>query len=64
MLMFPLRVKLSTGVQFVYVLKGRQEDRTFHNSSTGHLRDRCSPALLRRSLMFVLDMYMYKCLYK
>ena len=58
MLMFLLSVKLSTGVQSVKVQKRRQEDRTFHNSSTGHLRDRCSSALLPRSLMFCVR-YVY-----
>ena len=52
MLMFPLSVKLSTGVQSVYVPKRRLEDRTFHISKVGRLRDRCSPALLPQSLMF------------
>ena len=52
MLMFPLSVKLSTGVQFVQVPKRRLEDRTFHISKAGRLRDRCSPALLPQSLKF------------
>ena len=48
MLMFPLSVKLSTGVQSVLVQEQntRIEDRTFHISEEGRLRDRCSPALL------------------
>ena len=54
MLMFPLSVKLSTGVQSVYVQKQktRIEDRTFHISKAGRLRNRCSPALLPQSLKF------------
>ena len=48
MLMFPLSVKLSMGVQSVLVQKQktRLEDRTFHISKVGRLRDRCSPAML------------------
>ena len=52
MLMFPLSAKLSTGVQSVQVPKRRLEDRTFHISKAGRLRERCSPALLSQSLMF------------
>ena len=40
---FPLSINLSTGFKSVKVHKRRQEDRTSHISSTGHLRDRCSP---------------------
>ena len=56
MLMFPLSVKLSTGVQSVLVQKQktRIEDRTFYISNAGRLRDRCSPALLPQSLKFCI----------
>ena len=59
MLMFPLSVKLSTGVQSVYVQKQktRIENMISHISRAGHLRDKCSPALLPKSL--ILYVYLY-----
>ena len=40
------------------------ENRTSHISKAGHLRDRCSPALLPQSLMFCNRTYKCTCIGK